>query len=268
MGDAPGFLEKKRSLKMHANVAAAINKEVSNRDLVEYYHIEHQFFAQTLSTAVAQMETLLTQKARGTVADKTRALLVLYLTRPDISSLDVQKLTEHLRQIGGDASCITYLQRLAMLEAAAEVGQQPDSLQPLGKSIINRVLQKGEKIRESGLRYVKHLLQTSEELPICSILEALMDQKEDALADSFAYFDPQQPSSSHAAVPRVRDVFRKAAACVVGGGSYVEMQAVQEWGKTRSKHITYVATDMVSPEQFVEEITRLGSATGSALHNQ
>lgn len=46
---------------------------------------------------------------------------------------------------------------------------------------------------------------------------------------------------------------------VVGGGNYVEYQNILDYAKTKGiQRITYGTTEMVSPQQFVDQLTRLG----------
>merc|ERR1711879_471432 len=205
-------------------------------------------------------ENILTGDAKGTVFDKTRALLVLYLTRPDISSIDLRRLTNALRHIGGDVSGVSYLaEALSLRHGTAGESEAENSLWPSDASIMECVFGTGERILESGLRNARQLLQPAVELPICRIVDAFMDHTEDAGTASYAYFDPQQlsPNGTYVPLPRLRDPFKKAAVCILGGGSFVEMEAIQAWGKAHNKHITYVSTEMVSPIQFLEGITRL-----------
>merc|ERR1711957_940754 len=93
---------------------------------------------------------------------------------------------------------------------------------------------------------------------ICQILEGLMEQRPGGITENYLYLDPKAPPGSEA--PRMRAPFRKAVAFVVGGGNYAEMQAAQEWAQAKGRNVTYGSTDMVSPAQFVDELTHLGKA--------
>lgn len=47
---------------------------------------------------------------------------------------------------------------------------------------------------------------------------------------------------------------------VIGGGNYVEYQNVQEWARARGlQRCTYGCTEMVSPKQFLEQLSSLGA---------
>jgi len=52
---------------------------------------------------------------------------------------------------------------------------------------------------------------------------------------------------------------------VIGGGNYPEMQSLQEWGQKHGRQVSYGATDMVAPIQFVEELCQLGKSLGADM---
>jgi len=69
---------------MHTNIATALLNEVKARELDRYYEMEDSFASTSISTSVAELEKLIRDNGRGTVMDKTRALMVLYLSKPSI----------------------------------------------------------------------------------------------------------------------------------------------------------------------------------------
>merc|ERR1719161_2987507 len=76
----PEMTEKKRCIDMHTNIATAMLNEIKARELDRYYEIEDQFASQSLGTSVSELKKILTE-AKGTAMDKTRALMVLYLSK-------------------------------------------------------------------------------------------------------------------------------------------------------------------------------------------
>merc|ERR1712217_673141 len=115
MNSLPEMTEKKRSLDMHTNIATALLNEVKARELDRYYVMEDQFSSQSLGTSCSELEKLIKGKEKGTILDKTRALMVLYLTKPSISQTQLQGLIEALQASNGDASGLAYLQHLASI---------------------------------------------------------------------------------------------------------------------------------------------------------
>merc|ERR1711964_583384 len=114
----PEMTEKKRSIDMHTNIANALLNEVRARELDNYYEMEDQFSSQSLSKSCSQLQEILADQARGTLVDKTRALMCLYLTKPSIASdPKLPGLITALREAGGDTSGLDYLQHLGSIQS-------------------------------------------------------------------------------------------------------------------------------------------------------
>jgi len=266
----PEMTEKKRSIDMHTNIATALLNEVKARELDRYYEMEDQFASQSTLTSISQLEQMLKDKHRGTTVDKTRALMVLYLTK-SLTAPQLQGLVESLRANGGDESGIAFLQHLAGIRnmmvpsMSPAVQTAPSGAASLMGSALSRMASaaasKGEGLLQAGMANVRNVLASKKTLVICQILDGLMEQKGASLVENYLYLDPKaQPSNGDA--PRMRAPFRKAIAFVVGGGNYAEMQSVQEWAQERGRQVVYGATDLVSPTQFVDELSHLGQAHG------
>jgi len=264
----PEMTERKRSLDMHTNIATALMNEINERDLANYYEMEDQFASQSLGTSISQVEALFGDTEKGTALDKTRALMVLYLTKPSITSAQMQGLIEGLQRLGGDASGISYLEHLASIRNmtaptlnAGGPGGSGGGGQAAGSGLMNSLFATGEGLLSAGFSSIKNIMPSKKELAICQILEGLMEQKPGGVAESYLYLDPKAPQSSPGSeAPRIRAPFRRAIAFVVGGGNYAEMQSVQEWAQAHGRQVTYGSTDLVSPAQFMEELSLLGRA--------
>merc|ERR1719235_2823242 len=98
----PEMTEKKRSIDMHTNIATALMNEIKARELDRYYQMEDNFSSQSLSTSISELEKLIREGQKGTALDKTRALMVLCLSKPSITSAQLSGLTELLASAGGD----------------------------------------------------------------------------------------------------------------------------------------------------------------------
>jgi len=275
MNSLPEMTEKKRSLDMHTNIATALLNEVKARELDRYYVMEDQFSSQSLSASCSEVEKSLKDGQKGTALDKTRALMVLYLTKPSISQAQLQGLIEALQASHGDASGIAYLQHLTSIRnmMVPSLVAGPGTSGSSGSSgasallgsafggLADRLQATGQSVLAAGMSNLKNILPSKKELVICKILEALMDLKATGVTENYLYLDPKaQPSAPGADVPRVRAPFRRALAFVVGGGNYAEMQSVHEWAQANGRHVTYGSTDLVTPAQFVDELSNLGQA--------
>jgi len=269
----PEMREKKRIIDMHTNIATALMSEVNARELHRYYEMEDQFSSQSVSTSVSQLEKLIAEQQKGTALDKTRALMVLYLTKPSIPSEQLKRLMEALEAANGDTSGISYLQHLTsirsmmvpnLVSGTGPSGSSGSSLGGAFGGLADRLRQGGEGLLAAGMSNIKNILPSKKELIICQILESLMEQKVAPATENYLYLDPKAASPALGSeAPRIRAPFRRAFAFVIGGGNYAEMQSLQEWAQAHGRQVFYGSTDLVSPAQFVDELCHLGQAQGA-----
>mmetsp|Transcript_88708 Transcript_88708/g.185452 ORF Transcript_88708/g.185452 Transcript_88708/m.185452 type:complete len:624 (-) Transcript_88708:58-1929(-) len=258
----PEMTEKKRSIDMHTNIATALLNEVKARELAKYYEMEDNFSSQSVGTSVAEVEKLFSEGELGTVLDKTRALMVLYLTKTSLAPAQLQSLLEGLEKIGGDGAPLKYLKHQANIRnmtaasIAASASHQHVSSSLTAASVVGSLFSRGEGLLTAGFNSIQNIMPSKKELVICQILQGLMDQTPGGITENYLYLDPKAPPGPE--VPRIRAPFKKAIAFVVGGGNYAEMQAVQEWAQAKHRHVVYGSTDLVSPSQFVDELAHLG----------
>lgn len=135
-------------------------------------------------------------------------------------------------------------------------------------NIANKMQAKGEGLLAAGMKNIKMILPTNKNLPVCELLEGMMQTQSapggggaaaPGDADKFLYLDPKSAQIGVEA-PRIRTPMRHAIVFVVGGGNYVEQQCLQEWAQKSGKQVTYGSTDFVSPVTFTEELGALGRA--------
>lgn len=81
---------------MHNNILTSLLADVTSRNLDRYFAVEEDFATQSTATAVRECEELINLD-RGTVLDKTRALLCLFLAKPDAP--EIQRLAESLARV-------------------------------------------------------------------------------------------------------------------------------------------------------------------------
>jgi len=132
-------------------------------------------------------------------------------------------------------------------------------------ALFDRFRQHGEGLLAAGKSGLKNVLTSKKELVVCKILDALMEHKTTSLTENFLYLDPKATASGARGetAPRLRAPFCRAVAFVVGGGSYAELQALQELALKQGRHVIYGSTDLVAPCQFAEELCHLGRAQSS-----
>jgi hypothetical protein len=260
----PEVAEKKRMIEKHANIASALEREVTARGIDQYYLMEHRFSTQSVGASVSEFQRLLDDESqRGTVLDKTRALMMLYLAHP---SIPVQRLADVLQAKGGDISAICYLGHLMGMKKLAESPPGSDSgALPIALSVsgtlggfADRVLVRGQGLLAEGISNIRNIMSARRELAICQEINRLVEERATPAADDgYLYLDPLTLA---AAAGGPRAPFRRAVAFVVGGGNYAEMQAVQEWAHAAGRDVIYGSTHIPSPADFVEELSHLARA--------
>lgn len=268
----PEMADKKRSIDMHTNIATALLNEIKARELDAFYTMEDQFSSKSTSTCISEIEARLSSGQKGTLMDKTRALMVLYLSKQSMTPEQIQKITDALEKAGGDASGLAYLQQLAKVRNIAATmsgsGGNSSSTSP-GSSIIGNfgnfssLTSSATGFFAAGVNNLKNVVASKKESPLCQIFEGLMEQKTTGVTENYLYLDPKAPPySAGGEVARQRAPFRRGIAFVIGGGNYTELQSLQEWAEEKGRQIFYGSTDVVSPIQFVEELCHLGRAEG------
>merc|ERR1712139_38543 len=107
---------------MHTNIAMALMTEIKARELDKFYELEDQFSSQSVSTSIKSMEELLSAEQKGTLMDKTRALMCLYLSKPSIEQAKLQGLIDGLEASGGDVDGMKYLKHLSTIRSMSMSG--------------------------------------------------------------------------------------------------------------------------------------------------
>merc|ERR1719335_1273772 len=124
-------------------------------------------------------------------------------------------------------------------------------------SLASKLQKGGEGLLAAGMKNIKNIITTKKDLEVCKIMDSLMEQKPGGATDNYLYLDPKTgPLGGEAA--RMRAPFRRAITFVVGGGNYVEAQSLSEWAAPAQKSVIYGSTDIVSPTQFIDELSILG----------
>jgi len=276
----PAMTEKKRSIDMHTNLAMALLREIKERDLSKFYQLEAQWSASnaTANSCIQEFRELLNGD-KGTLNDKSRALLVLYLSQPNIPPAQFEELIRELESMGGNVGGLKVLKHLMSMKkmvqqeksnvVAAPIVQLPKFPNLLGGAVdMNAMLGKVTKGVASGLAQgltsLKGILPTKQNLPILRIVKKLMENKEvtgqpDPLIDTYEYLDPKTSQKEI----RLRSTFTNALVFVIGGGTFVESEALEKFAKNSNlnRRIIYGATDIVAPEEFLAELNDISSAS-------
>jgi len=265
----PEMTDLKRSIDMHTNIATALVNEIKSRGIDKFYEIEDEFERGSLTNAVSQMEQLLKPSAKGTLEDKARALVCLYLAKPSIPIDRLRVLMNTLEALGGSRAPMEYLLHLESFKSmhrdltVSSLGTSFGAT--TGSSLATEAAAAiggfGSKVLDRGmglLQGVRSILPLTKNLPISNLCEALLDRKQNTLADTFTCLDPKSPAGVE--VPRLRTPLKHGVIFVVGGGNYVEAHAIKELAAKKQKHLLYGSTHFASPSEFLAELSSISWA--------
>lgn len=123
----------------------------------------------------------------------------------------------------------------------------------------------GSSLVDSLISGVRNILPATVSSPITRIVESLMDSSVSTQSassiqdDEFVTLDPRASPSTSATLKKSKPKtsFSDAYVFCVGGGNYVEYQQLQDFAYRTGKQITYGATELASPNDFLKQLISL-----------
>lgn len=106
----------------------------------------------------------------------------------------------------------------------------------------------------------QHMIAGTRQAPLAGCVEALMEGKAGTPEfESYTVFDPKLPPG-RAGVERAKGPFREGIVFIIGGGNYYERETLLTWAQrcTPARHVLYGATELLSGEEFVQQLSDLG----------
>uniref|UniRef100_A0A3B0NJR8 Vesicle transport (Sec1 family) protein, putative n=1 Tax=Theileria annulata TaxID=5874 RepID=A0A3B0NJR8_THEAN len=287
----PQLTEQKRLLDMHTNIATTLVDTVKQRDIDRFYEFEYDLDIMYDKNSLQAFEDLL-NNTNATPMDKYRSLLILSLSKPNISDEVMNEYEERIKKpsglkceglkglrnimrIGDFSSNILKHIQTAVMNPSGATNQSA----PLNQSFVNTSSAMNDKKNESsqsksepsqahkklanysskliGTGYnlfkgVRNLLPRKKNLHIVKIVEDLINNSE-SISDDFVLFDPKTSDAPNTKSNK-RITCKKCFIFIVGGASYNEALAISELS-TKLKHtLIYGSTYFDRPEDFVLQL--------------
>eukprot|EP00397_Hematodinium_sp_SG-2012_P008325 GEMP01008382.1.p1 GENE.GEMP01008382.1~~GEMP01008382.1.p1 ORF type:complete len:610 (+),score=118.78 GEMP01008382.1:120-1949(+) len=267
LNSLPQMTEKKRSIDMHTNLAMALLKEIKARGLDKFYQLENQWSsgASATNSAISELRELLNGE-QGTLKDKTRALMALYLSKPDTPTATIDALAQELSAQGADIRGLQVLKQNMSVKSLLSprpvtpvpivpAVTMPSFVPSQFKNVAAGLTKQAGGLLASGMNQLQAITASKKKLPIETVVQSLMDNKEapNALTEKYLYIDPKTTQKQI----RVRSAFSNAIVFAIGGGNFIESEALDLFAQKTNRNIVYGATDIISPEDFADQLHKL-----------
>ncbi|CCC69278.1 hypothetical protein NCAS_0C02880 [Naumovozyma castellii] len=275
----PELTARKNIIDTHMNIFGSLLSELETKNLDKFFEIEQNVDGSKLKT---QFLEILNDNKTNNLEDKMRSFIVLFLTSEKGLSKDfISDVEKYFASNEYDISALKYVYKLREFMQLSNMSLQNKSLED-GNNNGNKSAKTGNLslsglygLTEGSLQGgvgslisgIKKLLPEKKTIPITNVVEAIMDplnssQKNLETTDSYLYIDPRITRGSHTKKPK-RQSYHKSLVFVVGGGNYFEYQNLQEWAHSQlhnPKKVMYGSTTITTPDEFLKEISELGSA--------
>ncbi|CCG83257.1 putative Golgi transport protein Sly1 [Taphrina deformans PYCC 5710] len=269
----PEMQARKSTLDMHMTIATAVLKGVQERSIDKFVESE-----ETIARIPKAQLLAAIKDSERQPQDKMRLFLIYYLSVEEIKKLEMQEYENALTEAGCDLSPLSAVKKVRELTrmsivTAPVVVQQNTAQDQLFRGFSSLKNTLGARMQEAGIAEnfntlitgVKNFLPSSSNLTVTRIVESLMNPEssqsytsQTSLTEDYLYFDPRAKNAQKPVRP---PSFNEAVVFMVGGGNYVEYGNLLDWVERqkvagRTKRIVYGASEIVSPTQFVEELSR------------
>ena len=271
----PELTKRKNIIDTHVNIFSGLLEQLEDKRLDTFFEIEQDPNNSKLRT---NFQEILRDGKTNNLQDKMRSFIVLYLTSTAGLPKDfIQEVETYFKENEYDITVLRYIYKLREYMQLSSKTLQNKSLEDgnTKKSTDNNLslsslysLTEGRLPGTVGnlISGIKKLLPEKKTIPITNVVEAIMDpmnssEKNLETTDNYMYIDPKITRGFHTQKPK-RQFYNKSIVFVIGGSNYLEYQNLQEWAHSQLhnlKKVMYGGTNLITPNEFLEEITTLAS---------
>ncbi|CAK9316059.1 unnamed protein product [Citrullus colocynthis] len=253
----PELTERKQLIDKHTNIATVLLGEIKERSLDSYAKKESEIMSRG---GTDRSELLSMLRGKGTKMDKLRFAIMYLISSESINQSEVEAVEEVLKELEIDTSAFQYVKKIKSLNV---------SFASATAASRGNIVNWAEKLYGQSISAVtagvKNLLSTDRQLALTRTVEALMEGKPNPEIDSYLVLDPRiQRSSAGRSSSHLKGPFKEAIIFMIGGGNYVEYASLQELSLRQQapKHVVYGTTEILTGEEFVEQLMLLGQKMG------
>lgn len=256
----PELIKKKAEIDKHMSIAMALLNSIKSRKLDVFFEAEEKIMGR--ATLERPLLEIIKDTECGSPVDKMRIFLIMYLCSANMTEAEFSEYATALAEAEADTRALLYLKRWKSLMKMTAGGGMSEYTGGVAKtvSMFSKLMNQGSALVVEGVNFVLK----ENKLPLTRIVDHLMELKNSEEEKEYRYFDPKllRPGDPSGATPRTRTPFQDAVVMVVGGGNYMEYGNLVSYARKKSgtsnKKIIYGCTDVVNPEQFLEQLTKLG----------
>jgi len=238
MNSVPEMNRMKDLVDKHANILReGLFPHLIERDIPDFYTCGESL----LKNEEIELETLLEQLEKGSNQDKSRLLLIHYLTQGPGN--EHEKLHTKIKEEFPDVS----LEALQYLKLRSSSAQRSSGKQEVAEgSMFDKFISTANKA----------LVAFTQKPATCETVKLLDRLSRTSKDEQFKYIDAQGARN-------LPPNYRNCIVFMLGGGNFNEYQQILDWTTSNMQidTVIYGATHLPRPDEFLNELSQVGTQT-------